>query len=148
MRQLKFLILGLLFVVAGFLLGLGVAQEADRSNQAASQQAPQRATSVMIDTGDELLGFGELAVGEGETVWSLLERLDRENEELSITATDYRELGILIESINGYENGADKNYWQYWVNNQYAQVAANSYQLSAGDVILWKFTSSRYEAYE
>jgi hypothetical protein len=149
MKQFKFLILGILFVVAGFLLGLGVNPRGDvvsYSNNEAQQQ--ERGTSMMIDTGEDLLGFNDLSIDEAETVWTLLSRLSQESEKLSVSSTDYGELGVLIESINKYENGADKNYWQYWVNNKYADIAANNYILQSGDVILWKFTSSKYEQYE
>lgn len=149
MKQIKFLILGLLFVVAGFLLGLGVNQDKDvvDSDVGLVIGEATRPANMMIDTGDDLLGFNNLVIAENDTVWSVLERTSREQEELSVSSTDYGELGILIESINEYENGADKNYWQYWVNNKYADISADNYVLSSGDVILWKFTSSRYENY-
>jgi|TARA_B100001971_G_C18077910_1_gene476657 hypothetical protein len=149
MKQIKFLILGILFVVAGFLLGLGVNQSSDSAVSDTGLVIGESTipASMMIDTGDDLLGFNDLEIREQETAWSLLEGLSKESEELSVSSTDYGDLGVLIESINEYENGADKNYWQYWVNNKYADIAANNYVISSGDVILWKFTSAKYENY-
>ncbi|MBI2636732.1 MAG: DUF4430 domain-containing protein [Parcubacteria group bacterium] len=147
MKQIKFLILGALFLIAGFLLGLGFRDQSTTSQSGQSVQT-ERPTSIMIDTGAELLGFSELSVTEGDTVWSLLERTAGASGELSVTATDYEDLGVLIESINGYQNGSDTKYWQYWVNNTYAEVAADAYVVRPGDVIMWKFTSSLFKNYE
>ena len=134
MKQIKFLILGALFLIAGFLLGIGFNGQ-PATSQSGQPAQTERPTSIMVDTGAELLGFSELSVAEGDTVWSLLERTAAASGELSVTATDYGDLGILIGNINGYENGADKKYWQYWVNNEYADVAADKYVLEEGDVI-------------
>ncbi|MBI1961147.1 MAG: DUF4430 domain-containing protein [Parcubacteria group bacterium] len=147
MKQIKFLVLGILFLVAGFLLGLGFRDQSTTSQSGQSVQT-ERPASIMIDTGAELLGFSELALAEGDTVWSVLERTAAAREELSVSSTDYGDLGILIERINSYENGADKKYWQYWVNNEYAEVAADAYAVRPGDVIMWKFTSSLFKNYE
>ncbi|MDP6571772.1 MAG: hypothetical protein QF747_02975, partial [Patescibacteria group bacterium] len=89
MKQIKFLILGLLFVVAGFLLGLGVNKDSDTviSDDSASQEEQVRATSMMIDTGDDLLGFNDIAINETETVWTLLSRLSQKSEDLSVSST-------------------------------------------------------------
>lgn len=146
MKQVKFLILGALFLVAGFLLGQGFSIPSATDQGPAVQ--PERDVSIMVDTGFELLGFPKLSVNEGDTVWSLLDRLAADREELSVSSTDYGDLGILIESINSYQNGADKKYWQYWVDNEYADVAANRYLVNPGDVIMWKFTSSLFKSYE
>lgn len=146
MKQVKFLILGALFLVAGFLLGQGFSIPSATDQGPAVQ--PERDVSIMVDTGFELLGFPKLSVNEGDTVWSLLDRAATDREELSVSSTDYGDLGILIESINSYQNGADKKYWQYWVDNEYADVAANRYLVNPGDVIMWKFTSSLFKSYE
>ncbi|MBI2050390.1 MAG: DUF4430 domain-containing protein [Parcubacteria group bacterium] len=147
MKQIKFLVLGILFLVAGFLLGLGFDGQSATGERGEYAQTEQP-TSIMIDTGSELLGFSDRSVAEGDTVWSLLERTAAASGELSVAATDYGDLGILIGNINGYENGADKKYWQYWVNNKYAEVAADAYAVRPGDVIMWKFTSSLFKNYE
>ena len=144
MKQLKFLILGILFLVAGFLLGQGFPIQPATTREAHEVQLERKA-SVMVDTGAELFGFSELSIGEGDTVWSLLERIAQEREELSVSSTDYGDLGILIERINGYENGSSNQYWQYWVNNEYADVAANQYAVRPGDAIMWKFPSSLFQ---
>ncbi len=48
-----------------------------------------------------------------------------------------------VKAINGV--GQDQHHWwQYWVNGEYGSVAANWYELTDGDSIEWKRTSSAY----
>ncbi len=54
---------------------------------------------------------------------------------------------VYIDAINGvYRDEIDG--WQYWVNGEYATVAANLYALQDGDVVLWNLTSSQYNGSE
>ncbi len=45
---------------------------------------------------------------------------------------------FLITSINNLENNEQEtNYWQYWVNEEYAMIASNVYQLENNDTVTW-----------
>ncbi|OJI07212.1 hypothetical protein BK004_01630 [bacterium CG10_46_32] len=147
MKHFKFLILGLLFLVSGFLLGVGWSgqQIKQRALQPEGSTTLEQSVSMLIDTGSELVGLNHITFNQGDTVWSVLERAAEEYPELSVVSTDYGDLGVLIQSINNYESGKDNNYWQYWVNNEYAEVAANNHPVVAGDSIMWKFTSSLFQ---
>ncbi len=70
----------------------------------------------------------------GNTVFDLL------NQTAAVTFTEYA-YGKFILSINGVENNANNNgyFWQYWVNDELAPVAADNYVLSDGDYVLWKY---------
>ncbi len=70
----------------------------------------------------------------GDSVFEIL------NKTTSVTFIQYL-YGKFITSINGVENNADNNgyYWQYWVNDELAPVAADNYVLSNGDQVLWKY---------
>lgn len=52
--------------------------------------------------------------------------------------------GRLVVSVNGYTNGDNGTYWQYWVNEVYASVSSDSYMLSDGDAVLWSFSNNAY----
>jgi hypothetical protein len=60
-----------------------------------------------------------------------------------IASVEYIEYpyGKFITSINGVVNNAGGNgyYWQYWVNDELAPIAADHYSLSDGDGVLWKY---------
>jgi len=147
-RALTSFLLAIVFLVAGFLLGFGWrAGQATLPISAAGTETRQSAASVLVDTGYEILSFSDLAVGQDDTVLSILERAADRNQSLSVEWQDYGDLGTLVTSMNGYQNGTNDKYWQYWVNNRYADIAADRYQLSGGENIMWKFTSSRFSEY-
>ncbi len=49
---------------------------------------------------------------------------------------------FFIKSINNIENGNDGRYWQYFVNNEFADVGCSNYYLKDNDVIEWRFDKS------
>ena len=55
------------------------------------------------------------------------------------------DFGILLTSINSVkENPQTGEYWQYWINDTYAQVGITSYQIQINDVIKWLFAPQSY----
>ncbi len=50
--------------------------------------------------------------------------------------------GIFVTAINGTVNGTHGKYWQYWVDGQYGDIAADRKELFDGNVLLWKFDVS------
>lgn len=104
-------------------------------DQAVSSSSPALAASdirLVIDYGNSTQRV--FADRSGSTVFDVL------NETANVTYTTHA-FGRFIQSINGVGNNAGGNgyYWQYWVNNQLAPVAADYYVLSDGDGILWKY---------
>ena len=51
---------------------------------------------------------------------------------------------VYIDAINGVYRDQTHG-WQYWVNGNYATVAANLYTLHDGDFVLWNLTTSQYQ---
>lgn len=49
------------------------------------------------------------------------------------------EFGVLIESIGDKKNGDNGKYWQYYVNNELGDVAADKKNISKSDIIEWRF---------
>ncbi|MDO8264992.1 MAG: DUF4430 domain-containing protein [Candidatus Parcubacteria bacterium] len=77
-------------------------------------------------------------VSSDDTVFSLLEELAEENN-FTITKTDYPSMGVLVNSIAGLNGGTDSKWWQYWINGALGDVAADRKPVQKGDRILWKF---------
>ena len=44
-----------------------------------------------------------------------------------------------IDEINGIVNGNDNRYWQYYVNNELADMGCSTYLLQDGDIVEWCF---------
>jgi hypothetical protein len=46
---------------------------------------------------------------------------------------------VYVTAVAGIPNDAENGlYWQYWVNNELAPVAANKYNLEDNDVVSWR----------
>ena len=70
----------------------------------------------------------------GLTVFDIL------NQTAAITFIEFA-YGKFVVAINGVENNANQNgfYWQYWVNDELAPIAADNYVLSDDDQVLWRY---------
>lgn len=147
MKTLIRALVALVILAAGFLLGAGFERSRTLSAPAPVSSREMQSASVLIDTGSELLGFQDVvAVGEA-TALSLLEEAAGRNTDVTVATESYGDIGTLVTAINGYQNGHDGNYWQFWVNNEYAEVAADKYPVATGDSVMWKFTSARFNEY-
>lgn len=79
-----------------------------------------------------------IAISNDSTVFSLLESI-AQRENFKIESKVYKDMGVLVESINGFKNGADNKYWQYWVNGKLPMIAADKNKMKEGDIVEWKF---------
>ncbi len=77
-------------------------------------------------------------ISNSSTAFSLLESI-AQKENFKIESKVYKDMGVLVESVNGFKNGADNKYWQYWVNGKLPMIAADKNEVKEGDVIEWKF---------
>ncbi len=70
----------------------------------------------------------------GLTVFDIL------NQTAAVTFIEFA-YGKFVISINGVENNVNQNgfYWQYWVNDELAPIAADYFVLSDDDQVLWKY---------
>lgn len=103
-----------------------------------SKVVSEEKITYILNKGDENTISYQISLSENSTVFSLLEKL-AEDEIFVIETTTYPEMGVMVESIDGYKNGTDNKYWQYWVNEELPMVAADKKNVSKGDKIEWKF---------
>ena len=93
--------------------------------------------SLSIDYNGNLPYFGPLdfMVNSSDTVLDLLKKAT------SIETQSYGS-EILITSINHISNNHNDNnlFWQFWVNDIYANLGAGRFILSPDDVVEWKYT--------
>jgi len=74
---------------------------------------------------------------ENSSVFDLMNKIKKENNNFYFKYKEYPSLGIFIEEINGIKDGSGK-YWIYYINNKEASVGVSKYILKEGDSILWK----------
>jgi hypothetical protein len=86
--------------------------------------------TLKIDFGNEtVLTFTDL---NGTTALDVTESV------VSVEKEWYGDL-VYVTSVAGVPNNAVNGlYWQYWVNNELAPVAANKYNLKENDVVSWR----------
>lgn len=58
--------------------------------------------------------------------------------------TKIYDIGVFVEAIGDKEGGQDGKYWMYYVNGQFAQIAADRNKIKAGDRVEWKFEASNF----
>ncbi|MDD5032215.1 MAG: DUF4430 domain-containing protein [Patescibacteria group bacterium] len=79
---------------------------------------------------------------DGMTVFELLR--EETGQANIFLQTEMYNFGIFIEMIGDKKNGQDGKYWTYYVNGNFAPVAADKFKLKAGDRIEWKFGKSSF----
>jgi hypothetical protein len=142
---IRILILIIVFA-AGLLVGFGWMQKPAVAPTTSEERGARFSVELMLDYGNgKIQTFNDIDLNPGQTVFNLLEKVTQEHE-LEFSFKDYgANLGAFIESINKVRNDPVQDmFWHYWVNNHYAQLGASSYQLTDGDVVMWKYTKSQY----
>ncbi len=77
-----------------------------------------------------------------QTVYAILQKLAQENKiQLESKETD---LGILIEAIDGFRNGAQNKYWLFYVNGAMAPVGVAAQPVTDQDLIEFRFEENPF----
>jgi len=145
MKLLAKIIIAVVIFIAGFYLGGQQALSPSNGNQALNPPLEQKAeetiaVNLMLDFGNgQVRTFDGISLAKDATVFALLEKVTSENS-FKLSSKDYGDLGVFVEGIGDIKNSiAGDKYWQYWVNNKYAEIGASSYQLKNGDIVEWKY---------
>ncbi len=151
--KLVFLILGLLVIGTIYLVEKeslstekeinNLIQKETASSEGMVEQIAQERVLYAINKGEGDVVSYQIILSENSTAFSLLEELAK-REKFKIEFTIYKEMGVLVESIDGVRNGTDNKYWQYWVNGELPMVAADKKEIKGGDKVEWKFAPSLF----
>ena len=146
----NFFILGLVVVIAivvGFVLPKLTTEPP--SPTLLTEEVTVQTLSLEFDSEDEILEFSDVEINSDENLFDVLQRVTQQNA-VEFSYKDFGgDLGIFIESINNSsQQGSKTKWWQYWVNGEYSKVGVSSYQIKAGDDILFRFTDSQSNDYE
>lgn len=99
--------------------------------------------SYKIYEGNGRIISSTLLISKISSVFSLLEEMSKQ-ENFKIESKDYKEMGVLVESIDGVKNGTDNKYWQYWINGKLPMAAADKQDVKNGDEIEWRFDLANF----
>ncbi len=123
-----------------------IAPGLNNSNQQPDVNQPiNEKVSLMLDFGNGTIKtFTDLDFTENQSAFDLLKQITEKNN-IGLLYKDYGgDLGIFIESIGQVKNN-NNSWWQYWVNNKYAEKGAGNYLVQPGDVIEFKFIKGQIE---
>ncbi len=146
MKLITKIIVAVIIFIIGFYLGTQQVLSPSNGNQAinqgtqVSEEKAEISVSLMLDFGNgQVRTFAAINLAEGSTAFDLLKKVTADNN-FNFVYKDYGEAGAFIEAIGDIANDTKGNrFWQFWVNNEYAQVGASTYQLNDGDIVEWKF---------
>lgn len=111
--------------------------EADETDLISGEKESSGQAVYIINKGEGKSEEYQVDVSHEETVFSLLQKLaELENFEIDFVNHDF---GVFVESINGFKSGQNNKYWQYWVNDEFSEVAADRKEVKTGDRVEWKF---------
>ena len=106
--------------------------------------APQPTVRLIVDYGDGVQTHYTALPWKGEmTVVDALAAAQKHPRSLKITQRG-RGASALITAIGGLENEGRGRNWLFSVNGKEADVGAGSYELQAGDSVLWEFKEYGY----
>lgn len=134
------IILIALSLIVGFAGGRNYATKKTPITTSPSVVEATSTVSVIINSGAGFAAvFPRESITEGDTLFSVLDKVTKE-QKVEFIYKDYGgDLGVFINSLNGKAGSKDK-WWQYWVNGKYATVGVSGYKPQAGDVIEFRLT--------
>ncbi|MBU0998539.1 DUF4430 domain-containing protein [Patescibacteria group bacterium] len=140
---MKKILLYLILTIA-FIAGIGFYfNNSNTSFKLDQKQVVEKTNNVttIIDFGDEnKITFQEKDFNE-KTAYDLLKKTSEVNNfEIKVKQYDF---GVFVEEIDGRKNTNEKA-WIYFLNSVSATTAADTYLVSPGDLIEWKYIEPEF----
>ncbi|MFH0873864.1 MAG: DUF4430 domain-containing protein [Candidatus Komeilibacteria bacterium] len=144
MPTLRYTLIVVVIFLAGFLAGQSFQpQTVQQSNLATVPAVKDTQVFLSIETEPGKVIFSPLDFTAGQNLMTVTQQLAAKNN-LNWVTKDYGSMGVLVTQIGDKKNGDQNKYWQYWINKQQVQTAANAYILRPNDVIEWRFSTSQF----
>lgn len=97
--------------------------------------------SITISSSEVLLSATEIEVKENETVFDVLERAtSKYGIQLNTRETGYGVYVVGIGGVSEFDRGPLSG-WMYRVNGVFENISADNFNVNAGDIIEWLYTS-------
>lgn len=114
------------------LLGLGVYLTSDLRQTATGKNQETARQALVDDAAETTEHIRYLATNQG----SALDQLMILNDSVVVIDSEY---GKYVDSINQLVGGSDGKYWSFYIDGELAELGADAYQPTGGEVIEWKF---------
>ncbi len=137
-KKILIILVVVLFCLVGFFVYQNQQKnDANKTDLISGKENSSGQVVYIINKGEGQPEEYQIEISQTETAFSLLQKL-AELEDFEIGFTNY-DFGVFVESIDGLKNGQNNQYWQYWVNDKLAEVAADKKEVEIGDRVEWKF---------
>ncbi|MBU1036780.1 DUF4430 domain-containing protein [Patescibacteria group bacterium] len=146
MKNIKFVIIALIFLVVGFFAGQSYQLNPVVQNSTVENKEQQELSDITISIKfdeNNIREIQNLIISQDQTVLDLLTKVAEEND-LAFKTQDYGDLGMLVTQIGDKVNGQNNKYWQYYINGEFAAVGADQYKLTGKERIEWQFSESEF----
>lgn len=149
MKNLRILLIALIFLAAGFLFGqswqVSQINNIGGGSDVLLEGEKVLPVSLMLDFGNGgIKTFTNIFLESEQTVFDVLKILAGGEEGFALDYDPPGEWGVFIKQIGDKKNGEDNKYWQYWVDNEQPMTAADRYELWGGEAIMFKFAESKF----
>ena len=138
----------ILIAVGIFLFGLGFGLGKSPATMPIVQNQTEvnsKQVTLLIDNGKDVKSYKDIVLKQGDNVFSVLQQVTTTNNiKLDYNPAESSVWGVFIKQIGDKVNGQNQKYWQYWVNGDQPQVAADRYELKGGDIVWWTFRESSF----
>jgi len=76
-----------------------------------------------------------------ETLFSVIQRFDQNNDDFAIEYTEYEGMGAFITNFNSFPIDSNTQFWELSINGSSSLVGPSMYNVQKGDSIIFKLTS-------
>jgi len=112
----------------------------------ATAQSTADGVRLIIDYGDGISKtIDNLPWSAGNTVLDVLKEAASRPHGISFTYAGSGASAVLskIDDVQNQGGGPGKKNWQYWVDGRYGDRSFAAFEVKAGDVVTWRFTSEQ-----
>jgi hypothetical protein len=129
----------LIVILAVAFSGLWVLAEFIKDEQKVESPLEEITVNLRIIKEDEwTIEYLEVETNNNTVFKLLLEIKDTYN--LSVNYIHWQGYdAMFVNSINGTSNGENSNWWQYYVNGIYGEIASDKKEIFDGDFVEWRF---------
>lgn len=145
MSKTNKIVIILIIIIAGLLFYFNWQKNpAENLNSETTEQINQEKITINLSIADISGLPPTLEIKKDTLLLDALIELNQQYPTLNLQTKNYGDMGVLVEQIGNYKNGAENKYWQYFVNGAQPMVGADKYILQNNDQVEWRFSASQF----
>ncbi|HPA25484.1 MAG TPA: DUF4430 domain-containing protein [bacterium] len=145
MSKTNKIVIILIIIIAGLLFYFNWQKNpAENLNSETTEQINQEKITINLSIADISGLPPTLEIKKDTLLLDALIELNQQYPTLNLQTKNYSDMGVLVEQIGNYKNGAENKYWQYFVNGAQPMVGADKYILQNNDQVEWRFSASQF----